>query len=201
MQFDGLFTDQRWNILQHLATQKYSPMELSKITKTTSANISQQLRLLEMARIVKKERVATRDKGKPRMLFSLSNEFFYVVTLMKNRADKRFLNLTEHQRAILSIWLMENTGNRYILEKLYWKLEPFFSKIKVIAVHQGKDLQEVLIVSDDLKELEKKLFFKEFEKVKINFIPEKGLQKYAGLLPLYDPEHILDGKKLTTQVL
>ena len=55
MEIESLFSSTRWEILELLSKEKLSPIELSLKINTTSANISQQLRLLELAGLVKSE--------------------------------------------------------------------------------------------------------------------------------------------------
>ena len=74
MDQETLYTAAKWDILQHLADRKLSPIELSRLTGGSLANISQQLRLLDMAGIVQSERVSNRDRGQPRVLYSLAQD-------------------------------------------------------------------------------------------------------------------------------
>ena len=57
MELETLFTEQKWNILKSLSEGKFSPLQLANRSNTTIANISQQLRLLEAAELVKKEKI------------------------------------------------------------------------------------------------------------------------------------------------
>ena len=75
MELEPMFTEQKWNILKCLSEEKYSPLQLAEKLDTTMANISQQLRLLEAANLVKKKKIKNRDKGKPRTLFSLTDDY------------------------------------------------------------------------------------------------------------------------------
>ena len=56
-----MFTEQKWNILQCLSKDKFSPIQLAEKLNTTMANISQQLRLLEAANLVKKEKISLKE--------------------------------------------------------------------------------------------------------------------------------------------
>ena len=60
MDHETLFTASKWHILKQLETQPRSPLELARICETSIANVSQQLRLLEMAGLVKTKRVSNR---------------------------------------------------------------------------------------------------------------------------------------------
>ncbi|MBW2975362.1 helix-turn-helix domain-containing protein [Candidatus Woesearchaeota archaeon] len=157
MELETLFTEQKWNILKSLCEDKFSPLQLAQRSNTTIANISQQLRLLEAAELVKKEKVQNRDKGKPRTLFSLSHDYAYLISTVKDFAGKRLLELSDYHKVILRILFLENPDLHYYLSKFYWKIEDYLSQIGMIIVIPGMDEIKLLIVSEKAKEIEKKL--------------------------------------------
>src|SRR3989338_1427080 len=132
MELELMFSEQKWNILKCLSEGKFSPIQLAEKLNTSMANISQQLRLLEAANLVKKEKIRNRDKGKPRTLFSLRDDYAYLIPMMHGFANKRLLKTTDHHKAILRIWFLENTELHYALERLYWEIEPYINKIDSI---------------------------------------------------------------------
>lgn len=152
-----MFAEQKWNIIKSLSEGKFSPLQLSQRSKTTIANISQQLRLLEAAKLVKKEKVPNRDKGKPRSLFSLSSEFAYLVSAMNHFADRRLLRLENYHKPILRILFLDNEKLHYYLLKFYWKIEGYLDKIDLMLVFPHIEDIRVFIVSDIAKEIEKNL--------------------------------------------
>ncbi len=155
MELETLFTEQKWNILKCLCEEKYSPLQLASKLNTSIANISQQLRLLEAANLVKTERVPSRDKGKPRKLFSLTHNYAYIIATMDGFAEKRLLKLTSYHKIILKIWFLEKPELQYHLEKIYWKLEEYFDKIKAIALRQTNEEVEIILICDKPKEVER----------------------------------------------
>ncbi|HIH23981.1 TPA: helix-turn-helix transcriptional regulator, partial [Candidatus Woesearchaeota archaeon] len=72
MDHETLFTATKWEILKQLETGERSPVELAKAMQSSIANVSQQLRLLEMAGLVTSRRISNRDKDKPRILYSIA---------------------------------------------------------------------------------------------------------------------------------
>ena len=70
-------------------------MELASALNTTSANISQQLRLLELASLVKSEKTSNVDKGKPRVIYSLAGESAYLIYTGQNFAEKKLVSFDE----------------------------------------------------------------------------------------------------------
>ena len=63
MELDSFLASPRWEILKIISEKPSSPIEIAKKTKTTVSFISQQLKLLEAARIVSKEKTGAFEKG------------------------------------------------------------------------------------------------------------------------------------------
>ena len=153
MELETMFTEQKWNILKCLSEEKYSPLQLSEKLDTSMANISQQLKLLEVVNLVKKEKIRNRDKGKPRTLFSLRGDYAYLISTMRKFTNKRLLKVTDHHKAILRIWFLENKELHHSLESLYWKLEPYLENIDIIALNENTN--QLFLATGKVKEVEK----------------------------------------------
>jgi hypothetical protein len=104
MEQSTLFTTSKWDLLQVLSQGDASPIELAAKAHTSLANISQQLRLLELAGFVKSRRIPNRDKGKPRIVYSLTDEFAFIVVAASKFVEKRFIKLSPMQKATLRCW-------------------------------------------------------------------------------------------------
>ncbi|MCK5282026.1 MAG: winged helix-turn-helix transcriptional regulator [Nanoarchaeota archaeon] len=209
MEITTLFAEQKWNIIKSLSKDKFSPLQLAERSDTTIANISQQLRLLEAAELVKKEKIKNRERGKPRTLFSLSNDYVFLVSAMKNFAKKRLLVLSDYHKVILRILFLENTDLHYYLAKFYWKIEEYLDSIKAIIVLPDGNEIKVVIVADKAKEIERKISpveikkpNKESKSIKIRGITQDELVKLVkqgkhpfssveDLQVIYDPEGII----------
>ena len=100
----SLITGTKWEILQLLAKRKQSPSELAKKLKTTIANVSTQLRLLQTAGLIKSEK-ARLGKGKPRTVYSLADRFAFIVLLADGTAKAERIRLTTDQLKVLKKWL------------------------------------------------------------------------------------------------
>ena len=124
-----------------------------------------------MANLVKTERVSSRDKGKPRKLFSLNKDYAYIISTMEEFAEKRLLELTSYHKAIIKIWFLEKPELHYYVEKFYWKIEEHLDKIRVIAVKQTNSGAEIILITDNQKEIEKCIA--QFTKLKIENIDIK----------------------------
>jgi len=59
MEQEQLFTAAKWGILEALSKRNMSPLELSAYVDSSLANISQSLRMLELAGIVKTDPVGS----------------------------------------------------------------------------------------------------------------------------------------------
>ena len=101
MDLETLLTGTKWDILELLAKDKLSPSELAKRLDTTIANISQQLRLLQTAGLIKKKRTGSGKPGKPRMIFSLSNNYAFVIVFTDGFAEKKLVKISDKEKFVL----------------------------------------------------------------------------------------------------
>ena len=101
MDLETLLTGTKWEILEILASRPSSPLELAEKLSTTIANISQQLRLLQTAGLVQKQRTGSGQAGKPRVLFSLSDNYAFITILSKGFAKKKLIKISSKQKEVL----------------------------------------------------------------------------------------------------
>lgn len=149
MEFDDFVSPPRWQILDIIAREPTSPVNISEKIKTSVAYVSQQLKILEAANLVKKKKTGAVEKGKPRSLYSIVKNTLYLTALMNNSPAKKQINPNPHQEVILKIWLTEDPKLHYFLEKLYWKLEPFLDLIKGIILEQSLRGSKLFIISNE----------------------------------------------------
>lgn len=133
MEHETLFTASKWEILKQLERGPQSPLQLSRACKTSIANVSQQLRLLEMAGLVASERISNRDKGKPRVLYSLAGNLSYLIATGRF-VDKKLLRLSAYNSIIMRIWFHPQRELHYTIEKAFWKLEEHLDSLGRIAI-------------------------------------------------------------------
>lgn len=145
MELETMFVEQKWNILRELSYDERSPLQLSETLGTSMANISQQLRLLEAAKLVEKRKIKNRDKGKPRSLFSLTGDFGYLIAASKNFAQKQLVPLRGSRRAIMQIWFVENEELHEPLQQLYWSLYAEIKSIEGIVLVEGERTVSVFV--------------------------------------------------------
>lgn len=140
MEHETLFTASKWDILKRLEDGPSSPLELSKVCNTSIANISQQLRLLEMAGLVTSRRVSNRERGKPRVLYSLAGNLSYLIATTGDFVDKKVLQLSEYNKVIMRIWFYPKSELHYTLEKAFWTIEGHLDKVSYLAFDTSRDV-------------------------------------------------------------
>ncbi len=211
MELETLFTQQKWNILSALSESKHSPLQLADRTNTTIANISQQLRLLEAAHLIKKEKVRNRDKGKPRTLFSLSNDYAYIISAIDGFADKKLLKLDNFHKLLFKTWFFEDPELQYCTEKFLWGIERHIRDIDLIAIKPTGEKMNIVvstknkkIINEKVKELFRKgLTYKsQIPEIQVITIGEaKDLIRneqtliYMNFLVIYDPLRLFENNK------
>jgi predicted transcriptional regulator len=152
MEQETLYTSSKWDILKALELGSKSPIDLAKEANTSLANVSQQLRLLELAGIVKSERIPNRDKGQPRILYSLSGNNSYILITSPDFVDKKNILLQQHQIETMKIWFCEDITLHYYMEKFYWANEEKFSGLKLLAFDYTDSQNIKVLVNEDLTE-------------------------------------------------
>ena len=193
MELEGLFTSSKWNILDEIAREPQSPMQLAEKLNTSIANISQQLRLLEAAGIVQKSRFPQRDRGKPRVIFSMKEDYGYLIAATNGYANKRLLALNDHHKFILKIWFIENKSLHEEIEEFYWYIKQHISKIKSVA-HDGFNLYVLTRKGDSDISSKIKKAASILKKSKLVVHSEENTAKVMGaeeLYVLHDPDRIL----------
>jgi predicted transcriptional regulator len=198
MEQETLFTSSKWDILKCLEAGKKSPIDLAKETNTSVANISQQLRLLELAGFVKSERISNRDKGLPRILYSIAENNSYIVAASHGFVNKKFLKLQEYQKCTLRIWFLDNPNLQRYVERFFWMVEKNLEKIDIIAM-DAKDFSNVkvniLTSNADLKKLKDILVEGQFGNVKfsLNFVKDSDIKKLSSNYIIHDPKNLILG--------
>ena len=201
MEQETLFTSSKWDILKCLESGKKSPIDLARESKTSVANISQQLRLLELAGFVKSERISNRDKGLPRILYSLAGNYSYLVISSPSFVNKKFMKLEDYQKSIMKIWFVEDKSLQYYIEKFFWTIEKNLNKIDLLTIDISDSRTLKVSVISENPELKKSLKDTVLDgpfgpkNFVINFVKESDIKKNilekSKQLILYNPKNIL----------
>ncbi|MFC2135542.1 ArsR/SmtB family transcription factor [Bacteroidota bacterium] len=200
MDKETLFTGSKWDILKLLGKRKMSPLELAEQSRTSMANISQQLRFLEMAGIVTSERLSNRDKGQPRILYSLSGNNSFLISVAPGFVDKGLQELNERKKAILRIWFYDDKEQQYFLEKGFTILDRYLEEIDAVGIDgtDGSSITFTIITSNgmlkkDFPDLKIKSFDGEEKTMKYRLISKSQLKDKSKYYGLYDPQLLFGG--------
>lgn len=197
MEQETLFTASKWQILQLLAEESLSPIELAARSNTSVANVSQQLRLLEMAGLVRSERVPNRDRGQPRVLYSLAGNHSFLIATTNEFVKKKLFKLSKYNKIILKIWFYEKPELHYYLEKAFWSIEEELPKIDALAFDETNldNNLTLLLFTRDENLSPKKLRVKgpdgTTRTIRFNTLHPDRPGKLGPCYPLYDPAGIL----------
>lgn len=105
MNIDGLFSGSKWKIIEYISKKPSTLQNIATELGTSIANISQQIRFLEFADIIKRKRIQKNIAGKPESTFYLSNDFTYIIHASKDFCKKDFLNPDAFQSLMLYSWI------------------------------------------------------------------------------------------------
>lgn len=195
MEQETLFTAAKWNLLKALATSPKSPMELADEAKTSVSNISQSLRFLELAGIVNSERVSNRDKGLPRVMYSLNGDNAYIIATSNNFVEKKQIALDIPKKIRLRIWFYENKSFHPYLEKAIDHIENHIENLEGIYFDTtSNDMKIILLAKDSKSKKEIKEISVDYQgasrKIKFSY-SEASAIKSAGsnYYTLYDPKN------------
>jgi DNA-binding Lrp family transcriptional regulator len=133
MEHESLYTATKWDILKILERGPRSPLELANELKASLANVSQQIRLLELAGILTSERVPNRDKGQPRVLYRIAGDLAYAIATSDDFVDKKLLKLSEMNKLVLRIWFLDDSAVRRALEKAVWAIEGKLARVHTLT--------------------------------------------------------------------
>lgn len=145
MEQETLYTATKWDILKALADGKKSPQQLSTACKTSLANVSQQLRILELAGVVSVERLPNREKGQPRLLYGLKGNHAFLIATMPGLVEKNSLALSPLQKTTLTIWLLVEPARHAFVERAFWNLHDHWDKIDELYL-DSKVLSRISLV-------------------------------------------------------
>lgn len=189
MEIESLFSSTRWEIIKALARDKLSPMELASKTKTTSANISQQLRLLELAGLVRSEKTSNVERGKPRVVYMLAGDMAFLILSSPNFANKKLISLTEYHNFVMRSWFLDNLEHHSLVNYLYIKIKDVIHNIDMIVASSTPKELTIYIIEDKKLDSVIKKSLVDLKKVRVLFISLDELKKKYSpeLVVLHDP--------------
>lgn len=195
MELDSFLSSPRWDILQIIAKKPSSPIEIAGEIKTTVSFVSQQLKLLEAAGLVKKERTGAVEKGKPRTIFSLSKEIAYIIPLSHEFSKKQTIDLSRENKIILKIWSIKDARVQRIIEKFFWAIDDSLEEINGIYICLKDIIPKAYILSEEKKLTQKinnilKKLGEPLEAEVISSIEKLSVIGAEFFVPIYDPSEL-----------
>jgi len=194
MDLDLFLAPPKWDLLKILAERPSSPIEIAEITKTTVSYVSQQLKLLEAIGVVEKTKTGAFEKGKPRSVYSVREDFVYFTVLSKNFADKKKLILTEHNKIVMRIWMLENHVFHLPLERFFLHIDGLLPNVSAVYCNILSNEIDLKIICDEKVRSKIEAETKKLDaKARVFFLTKDGLSKtdLDSLYTLFDPEDIL----------
>ncbi|MBN2053137.1 winged helix-turn-helix transcriptional regulator [Candidatus Woesearchaeota archaeon] len=167
MEFEELLTKSKWSILKELAKGDKSAVEIARKTSQSTANVTQQLAILEAYGLVKKVKAEKSEKqekqkkpGKPKTPYSLSQEIFAFSFLKSGMAEKSIIKLREADlfpKFIFNTYFTVNEENYYPLVKYVCESD-IIKKADCIAFLQSneKEIELFVITEQNLHEFREK---------------------------------------------
>lgn len=194
MEIEALFSSSKWEILQLLAKQPASPLQLSELLNTSVANVSQQLRLLEVLGLVSSSRVANREKGKPRAIYTLAGDFVYTICLGSRYAGKQLIKATPIHSVIGRILCISDTGWHYPLLRAFWSLEPDLKQIQALVFEPSAGTLYVVSQKSQVLKLPSSYSFPGQKSISVKAVAQFK-QPQGEFSVIYDPENTIEVKK------
>jgi DNA-binding transcriptional ArsR family regulator len=152
-----IFANNKWILLKDIAHIPQSPTDLAAKTGTSLSNITQQLKLLEAHKIVRKERSEEKSTGKPRTIYHINNELVYAMLLMNGKAERRTFKVDNINRMLFNIIFSMSPEDILIMLKFCFKYEDVLKKCKAIGfIKSTRDNIELFLITDHLDEIRSK---------------------------------------------
>jgi DNA-binding HxlR family transcriptional regulator len=152
-----IFLSNKWNILKEIAKEPQSPSDLALKTGTSLSNITQQLKLLEAYKIVKKEKSDEKNTGKPRTIYYLNGDVAYSIVLKEGKAERKAFEITENNQMFFNILFSMNPDDLMYILKFSFKYEEVLKKCKSIGfLKSTRDSIELFLITDHLDEIRSK---------------------------------------------
>jgi len=152
-----IFNGNRWNILKEIAQRPQSPSDLALKTNTSLSNITQQLKLLEAYKIVRKEKSEEKNAGKPRTIYYLNVEITYSTILKNGKAERKLFYIDNNNNMFFNIMFNMNPEDLMFILKFSFKYEEVLKKCKAIGfLKSSRDSIELFLITDYLDDIRSK---------------------------------------------
>lgn len=136
----SLLSGTKWQLVELIAQSPRSPNELAVALKTSIANVSIQLKTLELASVISRTRVLRPQAGNPRVLYSLKKDFLYVTTASQTVQVKKPLAMNDQKSFVLAVWQLPENLQQPLLT-LYFTQPQIFEKKSTIAINPANSTE------------------------------------------------------------
>lgn len=157
MDIELSFSNSKWDILKELSKSPKSPLEIATILKTSVANISQQLRLLEALGLVSKSKLQNSLKGKPRMQYFITSEITYLVRLGKKIAIKQMLKKDPYTIYIFNTFSLIPKKDQFYLLKFYFINSELLANSSIGYFKTTDKTIELFIITNEIEKVRNKI--------------------------------------------
>jgi len=148
MDVDLLTAKAKWAVLEKIAKKELSPLEIAKQLNTSVANVSTQLRYLELANIVKKRRVSNAMAGMPRILYSLNKSVLLLMAAANGFSMRKIIEMDDEKEAMLRIWQLPKAVQGPLLHFYVKQAQLFTEHNDVYFSEYGESVIKVVVCND-----------------------------------------------------
>lgn len=143
MRVNYLFSGSKWAILESLAKQAQSTSELAKELKTSQANISQQLKQLELAGLIKRRRAQQSNKH---YLYSIDKPYTHVVHVGPGIAQQQTRTASPYQNLLSALYTHKHASA--LITAIFGNPD-LFSHANAIGILRRKQ-PEILVLAENV---------------------------------------------------
>ncbi len=157
MEFLNFLTGSKYKIIVELTKKPQSASDIAKTLKTSIANISQQLKLLEAYGIIKKEREEpSAGPGKPKIFYEIKKEQTYIISLKKDSLKKIKLPVFWGYDLFINMAEILDPRDQYFVPKFCFYTEDILKLCTGIALIKSTGQAiEFLLFTDQLEKIRK----------------------------------------------
>jgi len=157
MEFLQFLAGTKYKIIQELGKKSQSASELAKTLKTSIANATQQLKLLEAYGIIKKEgRQNNQGPGKPKTFYEIKKEQNYIITLRKDGIKKIKLPVFWGYDLFIKMAELVDLRDQYFVPKFCFHTEDILKLCDAMAlVKSTSQTVEFLLFTEHLDKVRK----------------------------------------------
>lgn len=144
MRVEYLYSGSKWEILQELANKPQSTSELAKALNTSQANISQQLKHLELAGIIERKRASRKNIH---YTYHITGYYTHTVHIGPGIANQKTRTKQQYEQLVATLYTHKHATA--LLTLILGKPE-LFSYANTIAI-LDRDKPEILVTADNIE--------------------------------------------------